>query len=72
MHYKNGRPAKEGDKIINLESGFTGVLHTTNAGSQTCNGRLAQTSHNDPWVTIGECLHIDDIKAAEIPDSSEK
>jgi len=68
MHYKNGREAAAGDKIINLITGLTGILHSPNAGSQTCNGRLAVTS-NDPWVTISECLHLDDVAAAEIPVS---
>lgn len=70
MHYKNGRPAKEGDRVVNLVTGLTGVLHSTIAASTTCNGRLAPTSQNDPYVTIGECLHLDDIKAADVPDSS--
>lgn len=73
MHYKNGREAKEGDKVVLLEDGLppvTGVLHTTQPGSDTCNGRLALLSPNDPYVTISTCLHIDDIKAAEIPDST--
>lgn len=70
MHYKNGREAKAGDKVINLPTGLSGVLHSTNAGSQTCNGRIAAISQNDPWVTIGECLHVEDISAAEIPDST--
>lgn len=70
MHYKNGRPAKEGDKVINLTTGESGIVHSSNAGSETCNARLAQPTPNDPWVTLGECLHFDDIAAAAIPDSS--
>lgn len=70
MHYKNGREAKAGDKVINLTSGLSGVLHSPNPGSQTCNGRLAQMTNNDPWVTLSECLHVDDIAAAEIPDAT--
>jgi len=70
MHYKNGREAKAGDKVVNLPTGQAGVLHSVNAGSTSCNGRLAQTTTNDPYVTIGECLHMDDIAAANIPDSS--
>lgn len=72
MHYKNGREAKNGDKVVNLTGGMTGILHDADPGSQTCNGRLAPTSQNDPYVTIGECLHLDDIAAAEIPDASVK
>lgn len=70
MHYKNGRMAKEGDVVVNLSNKVCGILHSTNPGSTTCNGRIAMTSQNDPYVTIGECLHMDDIVAAEIPDKT--
>lgn len=70
MHYKNGREAKAGDKVVNLTQGIGGILHSTNAQSTTCNGRIAQTSTSDPYVNINECLHVDDIAAANIPDSS--
>ena len=70
MHYKNGRPAKAGDNVVNLPQGICGILHSTNAQSTTCNGRLAQTSSSDPYVTLSECLHVEDIAAANIPDSS--
>lgn len=67
MHYKNGRAAKDGDKIVNLPTGLSGVLHSTNAQSKTCNGRLAPIRQDDAYVTLSECLHIDDIAAAEVP-----
>lgn len=70
MHYKNGRKAKDGDKVINLTYGFSGVLHSSQPQSKSCNGRIAPISQNDPYVTIGECLHIDDVKAADVPDAT--
>lgn len=70
MHYKNGREAKVGDRVVNLTGGMVGILYDVNGNSQTCNGRLAPTSQNDPYVTIGECLHLDDVTAAEIPDTT--
>jgi len=70
MHYKNGRPAKDGDKIVSLTYGFSGVLHSSDAGNSTCNGRIAPISQNDPYVTLSECLPPDDIAAASVPDSS--
>lgn len=70
MHYKNGREAKPGDKIVNLPTGLSGILHSPNPGSETCNGRMARIDPSDPYVTLGECLHVDDIAAAEVPDSS--
>jgi hypothetical protein len=72
MHYKNGREAKPGDKVINLTYGFSGILHSVNAGSTTCNGRLATISQNDPYVTLSECLHQDDVAAADVPDQTKK
>ncbi len=68
MHYKNGRVAKDGDKVVTPYG--MGILHSTTAQSETCNGRLAPVSPNDAWVTIKECLHVDDVMAADIPDSS--
>jgi hypothetical protein len=70
MHYKNGREAKPGDTVIWLPQGFSGILHSVQAGSTTCNGRLARPNQYDPWVTIGECLHIDDVAAAVVPNST--
>ena len=72
MHYKNGREAKQGDKVLNLPSGQSGVLHTVNAGSTTCNGRMAPMSQNDLYVTLSECLHLDDVAAANLPDTSKQ
>jgi len=70
MHYKNGRAAHNGDKIINVLTGFAGVLHSASAQSDTCNGRMAHITGNDPYVTISECLHLEDIAKAHVPDSS--
>ena len=72
MHYKNGREAKQGDKVLNLASGQTGVLHTVNAARTNCNGRMAPISQSDLYVTLSECLHLDDVAAAGIPDTSKK
>lgn len=62
MHYKNGREAKVGDKIISVDPHMPacGILHSVNAGSNSCNGRVAATTSSDAYVTVGNCLHIDD------------
>jgi hypothetical protein len=72
MHYKNGRPAKEGDKVLSLTNGqiTVGILHSTNAQSTTCNGRLSVISPADPYVNLCDCLHIEDIAGAAIPNAS--
>ena len=72
MHYKNGREAKSGDRVISLINGQSGILHSTNAQSDCCNGRLAEISQNDPYVNIKDCLHLDDVAAATVPDTSKQ
>lgn len=73
MHYKNGREAKPGDRVIQVVGGVaTGILHTVNAQSDSCNGRIATLSPNDAYVTIKDCLALEDIEKATIPDSSKQ
>lgn len=67
MHYRNGREAAQGDKVINLETGQSGIIHTLNASAGTCNARLAALSHNDAYVTLADCVHADDVAAAFPP-----
>lgn len=66
MHYKNGREAKNGDKVvlINDYSSVIGILYDATAGNDYCNGKLAPISPNDPCPNLKECLHIDDVKKA--------
>lgn len=55
MHYKNGREAKNGDKVIVLPSygpPFAGILYDAIAGNDSCNGRIAITSQNDPMPNL--------------------
>ena len=76
MHYKNGREAKNGDKVVLIPSygaPIIGILYDAVAGNDTCNGRIAPTTLNDPMPNLKECLHLEDLlKAlpAEVPDSS--
>lgn len=74
MHYKNGRVAKNGDKVLFAPPTGTpvvGILYDAVAGNDSCNGRIA-VSHgfNDPYPNLAECLHVDDVNAATIPDST--
>ncbi len=71
MHYKNGREAKAGDKVFHIPQGLAGILHSLQPGSSSCNGRLAQTTQSDPYVTVGECLHQEDIAAGTGPSFSD-
>lgn len=60
-HYRNGRPAKPGDKVVHPEHGV-GIVHDINPGSETCNAKLAPTD-GFKWATLGECIHVDDLQA---------
>lgn len=76
MHYKNGREAKNGDKVVLLPSygnPVVGILYDATVGNDYCNGRLAPINVNDPSPNLKEVLHLDDVLKAlptEIPDSS--
>lgn len=76
MHYKNGREAKNGDKIVLIPSygaPIIGILYDAMAGNDYCNGRIAQIAPNDLCPNLKECLHLDDVLAAlptDVPDTS--
>lgn len=80
MHYKNGRPAQNGDKVVLFPAGpysppMIGILYDATVGNDACNGKLALIRSNDPMPNLQECLHYDDVKAAlgdiaGVPDSS--
>jgi hypothetical protein len=66
MHYRNGREAKNGDKVVLFDtySGIrSGILYDAKAGNDTCNGRLAIISGNDPCPNMADCLHAEDVQA---------
>jgi hypothetical protein len=67
MHYKNGREAKNGDKVALFPSfgaPVVGILYDATAGNDHCNGKLAQMSLQDRCPNLKECLHLDDVLAA--------
>jgi len=69
MHYKNGREAKVGDKVVlfpNYGTPVVGILYDAVAGNNYCNGRIAIMTPSDPCPNLRECLHFDDVKAAVI------
>lgn len=77
MHYKNGRPAHNGDKVVLIPSygsPVIGILYDAQAGNDFCNGKIAPTAPNDPSPNLKECLHLDDVlKAlpADVADTSQ-
>jgi hypothetical protein len=78
MHYKNGREAKNGDKVVVFPvygPPVVGILYDATPGNDYCNGRVAPIDGSNPGVNLKEALHWDDVvKAlpAEVPDSSKK
>lgn len=65
MHYRNGREAKNGDKIVKLsQSGKVeafGVLHSAVHGNDYCNGNIAAIQPPNDYACMCDCLHVDDI-----------
>jgi len=72
MHYRNGREAKNGDKIISL-AGYgsgpvninaVGILYDAKPGNDHCNGSIASII-GGPVVSacLCDCLHVDDVAA---------
>jgi hypothetical protein len=72
MHYKNGREAQNGDRIVMFPrygSPIVGILYDAKAGNDYCNGKIAATSQGDPSTNLKECLHLDDVLAAVLADA---
>jgi hypothetical protein len=64
MHYRNGREAKNGDRVLSI--GFdgkltVGVLHEAQPGNDYCNGSLAAIPLGG--ACLCDCLHADDVMA---------
>lgn len=65
MHYRNGREAKNGDKIVSLGADGKveayGVLHSAVAGNDYCNGNIATVQSPNAMACMVDCLHVDDV-----------
>lgn len=65
MHYRNGREAKNGDKVVKLNGSGQieafGVLHSAIAGNDYCNGNIATIQSSREGACMVDCLHIDDV-----------
>lgn len=64
MHYRNGREAKNGDKMVSLgyDGGkivAAGVLYDAVPGNDYCNGSIAPLPGTS--ACLCDCLHVDDI-----------
>ena len=75
MHYRNGREAKNGDKIIKLDGGKVvafGVLHSAVAGNDYCNGNIAVVQQQNDYACMVDCLHIEDVAALLVEKGLDK
>lgn len=66
MHYRNGREAQNGDKIVQIENGkivAVGVLHSAVPGNDYCNGNIAPIQQVNQYACLCDCLHVDDVAA---------
>jgi hypothetical protein len=67
MHYRNGREAKNGDKVVQLDSEgrvvASGVLHSAVPGNDYCNGNISPTQNMVTTACMCDCLHLDDVAA---------
>ena len=67
MHYRNGREAKNGDKIVHLtyEGGKVlgvGILYDAVPGNDYCNGSSAPIPA-PTGACLVDCIHADDLAA---------
>ncbi len=76
MHYRNGREAKNGDRIVSLGERYNaegklityiaaiGILHDAVPGNDYCNGSIAPILGGQVSVAcLCDCLHVDDLSA---------
>lgn len=76
MHYRNGREAKNGDKVVQLslmtgQEGqiiTLGVLRDATPGNDYCNGHIVQEGQSGhessfPTACLCDCLHVEDVAA---------
>jgi len=66
MHYRNGREAKNGDRVVQLggkggEVVAIGVLHGATPGNDYCNGMIAPVQPTNQGACLADCLHVDDV-----------
>ena len=74
MHYRNGREAKNGDRVVSFGNGggsqivAVGILRNAVPGNDHCNGEiLSQVQYGTVALIFPacmcDCLHLDDVAA---------
>jgi len=77
MHYRNGREAKNGDKLVSIGSDgqivAVGVLYDAKPGNgDYCNGTIAPTQSPQAHACLCDCLHVDDVAALLVEKGLDK
>jgi hypothetical protein len=69
MHYRNGREAKNGDKVVSI-GGYgdgaqivaVGILYDAKPGNgDYCNGSIAPIQTVRTGACLCDCIHVDDL-----------
>lgn len=68
MHYRNGKEAKNGDVVLQMDPGSgkivaLGVLYNAQPGNDYCNGSIAPIQQVKSYACLVDAIHIDDIMA---------
>lgn len=68
MHYRNGREAKNGDKVVQFQMDgplitTVGVLYDVTPGNDYCNGYITPTQQHPAGACMCDCLHVGDLAA---------
>lgn len=68
MHYRNGREAKNGDEVVQINDKGqitdVGVLIRAVPGNDYCNGIIANDKTKSfVGACMVDCLHVDDLAA---------
>ena len=77
MHYRNGREAKNGDKVIQLQMDGSiitavGVLYDATPGNDYCNGNIAPIQSQQVGACMCDCLHVEDLAAILVEKGLDK
>jgi hypothetical protein len=81
MHYRNGREAKNGDKVVSLAGYGTGkvsinaigILFDAVPGNDYCNGNIASTIGGPvAGACLCDCLHAEDVAALFVEKGLDK
>jgi hypothetical protein len=76
MHYRNGREAKNGDRILQLDGNgkiIGGViLFDAQPGNDYCNGSVAPTMASSYFACLIDALHVDDVSALLVEKGLDK